>query len=89
MWRALEDKWRKQGLVTRETPDRDLAALYSIFNDFNYQHDGVTLQDFLECRVLMLRQIKMKRRSYRVSPSKANSLFDKDFDVFEKYGGDQ
>ena len=50
MMRALEEKWRRQGLVRPPTPDRELNTLYSIYNDFNSTHKGVTLEEFIECR---------------------------------------
>ena len=36
MWRELEEKWRRQGLINRSpTPDRELNAMYSVFDDYN------------------------------------------------------
>ena len=67
----------------RDTPDRELAILYSIFDDYNQLQKGVTLQDFLECREMMQKSINSKRASYKISPSKPNSLFleDRDYKI--------
>ena len=36
MWRDLEKRWREQALLVRTpVPDRELAALYRLFNDFD------------------------------------------------------
>ena len=58
MWRELEEKWRKQGLVNRSpTPDRELNAMFGVFDDYNAAYDGIILEDFIECRVLLHEKI--------------------------------
>jgi len=64
MWRALEDKWSRQGLVTRDLPDREMAFLFYIFEDYNQDSDGVTLNDFIECRALLYKKVRSKRHMY-------------------------
>ena len=36
LWRALEEKWERQGHIIRSpTPDRELKMLYELFYDYN------------------------------------------------------
>ena len=54
LWRALEEKWERQGFVVKSpTPDRELKKLYELFADFNKDSEGVTEQDYVECREMI------------------------------------
>ena len=58
MWRELEEKWSRQGLVNRSpTPDRELNVMFGVFDDYNAAYDGIILEDFIECRVLLHEKI--------------------------------
>ena len=44
LWRALEEKWERQGHIIRSpTPDRELKMLYELFYDYNKHSEGVCL----------------------------------------------
>ena len=44
LWRALEEKWERQGHIIRSpTPDRELKLLYELFYDYNRHSEGVCL----------------------------------------------
>ena len=77
LWRALEEKWERQGFVVKSpTPDRELKKLYEIFADFNSESEGVTEQDYVECRELIQQHVQIKRRNIL---NRAVSVFDEDF----------
>ena len=64
LWRALEEKWERQGHIIRSpTPDRELKLLYELFYDYNKASEGVTLEDYVECRELIKTHVQMNRRS--------------------------
>ena len=50
-WRDLEFRWRRQGIVVRpHFTDAELVKLFNVYADYNSETDGITLDDFFECR---------------------------------------
>ena len=64
MWRELEEKWSRQGLVNRSpTSDRELNAMFGVFDDYNAAYDGIILEDYIECRALLQEKIVGTRQA--------------------------
>ena len=62
MWRDLEHKMQEMGLVGRyPLPDRELKTLFGIYDDYNGFTEGVTLDDFINCRSYINKQLKDKQ----------------------------
>ena len=50
LWRELEVKWLRSGQILMVLTDRQMGFLFTIFDEFNANTKGVTLEEFLECR---------------------------------------
>lgn len=64
MWRDLQQKWRTQGVLTKQpVTDKELNEYYKVFDDFNSQYEGVSHSDLRECRALINTKVKLRRVS--------------------------
>ena len=62
MWRELESSWRDQNIIVRmPVSDRELAVLFSVYDDFNADTVGVSLDDFIACYALVNKKVKARR----------------------------